>query len=216
MKPKISVITTSIRPNGLQRVREGLLAQTFTEFEWLVELNWTNQVDFNRACNRAIKRAQGHLIVFLQDYIKPNEDGLKAFYEVNDYTTFLTAPVGKIVRDSEDVLGIPHIDWDWRRDREVECDWSEWEIDWGAAPRKALIDIGGFDEALDQYWGFDNVNVGLRAERAGYTFRCLPDNDAVAVDHELIEPHPFRRLRNPEFHNQRLDEIRRGEWKGYI
>lgn len=121
--------------------------------------------------------------------------------------SFFTAPVGKIQGDD--------IKWDWRTERE-EIDWKEWEIDYGAARKEHLFNIGGFDEALDEYWGFDNVNVGLRAELGGYKFRCLPRNKAVAIDHEAIEPHPFRELRNPNFHNERLQDIRMGNWKSYI
>ena len=66
---KISVITPSIRPEGLKIVRECLLNQTFKDFEWLVDINWTGKHDLNASFNRLIRRASGELIVFYQDYI---------------------------------------------------------------------------------------------------------------------------------------------------
>ena len=38
---KISVITPSIRPEGLKILQECLAQQTFKDFEWLV--NWTQE-----------------------------------------------------------------------------------------------------------------------------------------------------------------------------
>ena len=67
--PKISVITPTIRPAGLAILRKCLLEQTFTSFEWLVDINYTGKHDLNASYNRLIKRAKGELIVSLQDYI---------------------------------------------------------------------------------------------------------------------------------------------------
>lgn len=204
MKPKISVITVTIRPQGLKQVRDALLKQTFTDFEWLVEVNWTGKVDFNQAMNRAINRAQGELIVSIQDFITPPKDGLQQFWDAYQKDpAFYTAPVGQ-------TLDGKTAEWDWRFHKNDECNWQEWEIDYGSAPRKALIDIGGFDEELDNAWGFDNVNVGLRAHNAGHKFLCLKDNKAIALKHDALMEHPFRKLRDPVLHNKRLDDIRKG------
>ena len=59
-------------------------------------------------------------------------------------------------------------------------------------PRASLIDVGGFDEELDRYWGYDNPNVGLRAHMKGYEFYCLPEIKCQAFDHNKHEAHPFR------------------------
>lgn len=192
---KISVLTPSIRPLGLEIVRTGLLKQTVTDFEWLTEIGLGTH-DLNAAYNRMLKRAQGELVVSLQDYILIRPDFLQkwwAAYQAHP-NAFMTAPVGKV--DNLDYSG--NAIWDWRayRNDETEnirpCEWNCWEIDNGAAPLKALKEIGGFDEALDGHWSADNVNVGKRAKLAGYEFKCLFDNPTLAYDHDAFMPHPFR------------------------
>ena len=210
---KISVITPSIRPEGLKATQETLETQTFSEFEWLVEMSLTNKQgsDLNAAYNRAIKRAKGELIVSLQDYTKIMPDGLQKFWDAHQKEpAFYTAPLGKVSKWDDDPV------FDWRKSREKECNWQEWEIDWGSAPRQALVDIGGFDEELDSYWGFDNVNVGLRANMAGWKFYNIPDNLSIALDHNAFMDHPHKVKRNPDFHNDRLDCFRHGGTIAYI
>lgn len=200
---RISVITPTIRPVGLEPTRNALLKQTFTDWEWLVELNWTGKVDLNQSLNRLIKRAQGELIVFVQDYVELPEDGLQKFWDAyKERPAFYTVPVSKYDDESEE--------WDWRAKRDGEIDWMEWEIDCGSAPREALFDVGGFDEELDKYWGYDNPSVGLRANLKGYEMRCLPDIKCRAYDHNKHVAHPFRGKQNQDFANTRLEYIRNG------
>lgn len=155
---KISVVSPTIRPRGLEPIRESLLNQTFTEFEWLTEVG-LDKHDLNAAFNRMIKRASGELIVFAEDFMKFPPDYLQKFWDAYqlDPNVFWTAPVGK-------TLDWKEIKWDWRGYSDaVDTTYNCWEIDSGAAPKKALYDIGGFDEELDQFWSCDNVSVGWRA-----------------------------------------------------
>lgn len=211
---RISVLTTTIRGyEGLGRPAIGLLDQSLSghQFEWLYEIHDPSEPpDFNASMNRLLKKSTGELIIFLQDFILPNKHGIEIFVEAyqNDPNTFYTAPVGKTLDDKT-------VEWDWRKDRwyDQELNSLEWEIDWACAPREALIKIGGFDEELDKYWGFDNVNLGVRAEMAGYKFRNIIGNPAMAYDHNKKINHPYQKLRNPDFHNMRLNQIIRGEVK---
>ena len=203
---KISVLTPTIRPKGLAIVQNSLAKQTFKDFEWLVEVGIPeNGHNLNASYNKMLKRAKGELVVSLQDYIRIPDDGLDQFWDayLKNPNVFYTAPVGK-------TLDWKNIKWDWRTSEGAKMDWTMWECDWASAPLKALQKIGGFDEVLDKYWSFDNVNVGLRAEMAGYKFSCLRENKAIAYDHDKDFKHPFRQNYNPQFHNERLDEIRRG------
>lgn len=208
---KISVITPTIRPEGLVVLANSLKKQTLKDFEWLVDINISGKPDFNQAMNRMLRRSQGELIVSIQDFIQIPEDGLEQFWVAykDNPNTFFTAPVGK-------TLDWQTIEYDWRKDRVDQCNWMEWEIDYGCASYEALQAIGGFDEELDTQWGFDNVNIGLRAEIGGYVFKNLPNNCATAYDHNRKIDHPFLKLRDPDFHNQRLDEFRRGHTVHYI
>lgn len=207
---KISVVTPSIRPEGLKVVQECLEQQTLKDFEWLTEIGLPKKDghDLNAAFNRMLRRAKGDLVVFWQDYVKAGPDCLQKFWDAyeKDKKIFFTAPVGKTSDWKE-------VKWDWRKHFTEVASWTYWEIDLGAAPLSALKEIGGFDEELDKHWSFDNVNVAMRADLAGYKFANLTDNQAVAWDHDAFLEHPFRKKYNPDFHNQRLDDIRRGNAK---
>lgn len=167
-----------------------------------MEVNVTNQHDLNQAFNKMLKRAKGELIVFYEDFTKIPEDGLQKFwdaYQENKDTCF-TAPVGKV-----DSFADESPKWDWRNYTD-ECDWPRCELDWGAIPKRILLEIGGFDERLDQWWSFDNVSVGKRASILGYKFKNLIDNKATVIDHDKIIPHPFRDKYCPQEVNQLLAE----------
>lgn len=205
---KISVLTPTIRPFGLEMIRQSLMQQTFTDFEWLVEVG-LDKHDLNAAYNRMLRRAKGELVVSLQDCIKVGPDYLQKWWDIYHVypNTFMTAPVGK-VKDWRDQDEKPV--WDWRAARMNDtdlirdCNWDCWEIDNGAAPLKALKAIGGFDEALDGHWSCDNVNVGKRALLAGYTFKCLFDNPGIAWDHDAHLKHPFRSGFDATLNNKRM------------
>jgi hypothetical protein len=212
---KISVITPTIRPEGLQITQKGLSRQSFTDFEWLVELGIPERGhDLNSAYNRALRRATGELVVSLQDYITVTPQFLEKWWKAyQDHPdTFMTAPVGK--NPQKDYGG--NTVWDWRAYRNDEnasfrpCEWNCWEIDNGAAPLAALKQIGGFDEALDGHWSADNVNVGCRAQLAGYKFGCLFDNPGIAYDHDAFTPHPFRESFDGSFNTKRMAMFRGG------
>lgn len=220
---KISVVTPTIRPEGLKPVQASLANQTFTDFEWLVDVGIPGRGhDLNAAFNRMLRRAKGELIVFCEDWNKMPIDYLQKFWDayVAEPEVFWTAPVGKV--DKLDDLS--NIRWDWRSwtnkedegKQMIDARWDCWEIDSGAAPLKALKEIGGFDEELDQHWSCDNVNVGCRADIAGYKFKNLFHNPVVVWDHDAHAPHPFREKFKPEFNNMRMDEFRRGHKIDYL
>lgn len=207
--PQITVVTPTIRPEGLEPIQKSLEAQTFTDFEWLVEMGIPGRGhDLNAAYNRMLRRSKGELIVFIQDHTKIPIDGLEKFWQAyENEQAFYTAPHGKA-----DALNVHDnlVRWDWRMHKDGEISYNQWEIDWAAAPRNALFEIGGFDELLDQYWSCDNVNVAFRANLAGFQFYNLKDNPAVAWDHDKFIPHPFRANFKPEFNNARMEEFAMG------
>jgi glycosyltransferase involved in cell wall biosynthesis len=212
---KISVITPTIRGReALEPNKESLAAMTFPpdEFEWLIEESDGTKHDLNAAFNRMLRKAKGELIVFMEDYTKATTNGLIKFWEAyqKEPNVFWTAPLGK----TEDWK---IINWDWRGYSDAtETTYNCWEIDWGAAPKKALVEIGGFDEELDKYWSGDNVNVAYRAYLNGYKFKNLFDNPAVAYNHDAVMEHPFRKNFNPAFQKERLDSFKPGEKLTYL
>lgn len=207
---KISVITPTIRPDGLVWLQDCLKKQSFKDFEWLVEVGLGVKHDLNQAYNRMLKRAKGELIVFYQDWIEIPDNGLQVFWEEyqKDKNYFITAPVGKKGDDQK-------IKWDWRAFKYEDCGFQGWEIDWGCASKEALFKVGGFDEELDKNWSFDNVVVAYKAQRLGYKFKCI-ENKSVAYDHDKYETHPFREKFNPTANNQRLRDIDNGAIINYL
>jgi hypothetical protein len=199
---------------------ESLKAQTFQDFEWLVDIG-LGRHDLNASYNRMLKRAKGQLIVSMQDWIKAPPDYLQKFWDAHcaHPDTFFTAPVGKV----DDILDIGEAPrWDWRAWTEKEITdvmpgrWDCWEIDSGAAPLAALKAIGGFDEELDKFWSSDNVNVGCRAELAGYKFLNLFSNPVVVWDHDKFTKHPHRENFKPSFNEERMMLFRQGWTIDYI
>ena len=123
--------------------------------------------------------------------------------------TFYTAPVGK-------TLDWKAITWDWRHNgKKRNINPPEWEMDWACAPLEAFYEIGGLDEDFDRGWSWDNVNIALRVEKAGYKFMVLPNNIAIAFDHDRVMEHPFRNklANNDTLSEIKKDDIEKGNWK---
>ena len=76
---KISVISPSIRPKGLEVVKESLSNQTFQDFEWLVEFGFGKKMSYSKDVNKLLARAKGELIVSYQDYIKIQPTACRGF-----------------------------------------------------------------------------------------------------------------------------------------
>lgn len=210
---KISVITPTIRPQSLEVMRDCLKQQTFKEFEWLVDINVTDEHDLNASFNRMVKQAKGELLVFYEDYTKIMPDALERFWKAYQEhpNVLFTAPLGKVSEWGQKPV------WDWRSYKQNEqqtdytdCDWRAWEIDWGACPKKIIYEIGGFDEELDKHWSSDNVNVAFRAKLMGYKFLTLFTNPAIAYDHDAHMPHPFRDKFKPSFNTERMEAFEKG------
>lgn len=211
---KISVLTPSIRPKGLEITQESLKSQSFTEFEWLTEIGLGNKHDFNQAMNRMVKRSQGELIVIVQDYIKLPNDFLEKCWNIyqSNKDTLITFPVGK--SKSLDYDG--DIKWDWRKMPQARMNCDMWEIDTGMCGKHVLEACGGFDERLDEYWSMDNVSVGKRAELLGFKFDFIPDVLCVAYDHDAFIEHPFRKDYKPVFVNMIMEEYRKNPKLNYL
>src|SRR3990167_2610019 len=92
----ISVITPSIRPQFLDITQRCLQEQTFRDFEWLVDIDFTDRgFLLPKAMNRLIKRANGKIIVILQDCISIPPHFLDYVKNTWDPIVFKTFPVSK-------------------------------------------------------------------------------------------------------------------------
>lgn len=192
--PRISVLTPSIRPEYLDITYKCLKAQSFKDFEWLVEIDMPSEKFLLPvALNKMLARAQGEIIVMLQDCIDIPNGFLQHVADKYD-GKFVTYPIAKTDEDFK------RHDFDWRKGNNGPIQPQEWEADLASAPRKAFYDIGGYDETFCDGWSWDNVEVAYRAKAAGYEFRCDNYHYGLAIDHDKIIEHPFRgKLKNNDW-----------------
>ena len=207
--PKISVLTPSIRGDMLRITQQCLERQTFTDFEWLVEIGLRNRgFTLPSDLNKMLRRAKGHRIVMLQDCIRIDNDALERISVLkNDLWTF---PVGQVMRYGDEP------EWDWRTTNDGALPGPHyWETDFACAPTEAFFDVGGYDEEFNKGWSWDNVEIARRMYRAGYTGYCDSTTRGVALKHDSLEEHPFRTAR--ESNEKRAEESKyrcdRGEYK---
>lgn len=207
--PRVSCITPSIRPEGLKYVFNSLCKQTFRDWEWLPRLSVPrNKPDLCYQMNQAIKESKGEIILFWQDYISLEKDALERIvmmYETNPKAGW-TFPVGKQIKDEP-------IRWDWRKVKEVgeEITPDAFEIDLGCVSRETIIGAGMFDERFDAANGFsyENPDLAWRMRyQFGTRFYCDPTVCGVAVDHDALEQHPWRRAADQPNPNRDLLQMK--------
>ncbi len=187
----ISVITPSVRPDGLYLVEKALKRQTFRDFEWIVQgregekpddLVWT----LNRDYNHAIRKAKGELVVSWQDWTYAKPDALERFWNhyLAEPKTLVTGVGNKYQDDTWSV-----VIWQDPRERSDQgsyypCYWMDVEWNFASIPREAIYAVGGFLESFDQYFGLDAYNVNERInEVGGYDFKIDQSIRSYSLTH---------------------------------
>lgn len=197
MSIKISIITPSIRPAGVELVDTALARQTFKNFEWLIcgplgaaelfnkNIEYSKHKylgnpplkegmywDLNFSYNRLIKESAGELIISWQDYTFADADALEKFWfhYQNEPKTLVSAVGNKyreVYPERKEQL------WQDPRERnDLGMFYSVYpqDIEWNlcSVPKQALYDIGGFDEGLDFVgFGMDGYQVNHRLDDLG-------------------------------------------------
>ncbi len=187
-KNLISVISPSIRPEGLKLVEKSLKRQTHTDYEWLVDTsNEKNEGDYwgvYKAYNRLLKKAKGELIVSWQDYTYASPDTLEKFWfhHITEPRTIVGAVGNKYADDTWTVLT-------WQDPREQgmsyqECPWMSVELNLAAFPKEAFYAVGGFDEYLDKYSSLCGIDVLDRLRLlSGYKFKLDQTIKTYSLEH---------------------------------
>ena len=203
---KITVVTPTIRKEGLDVVKKALKAQSFTEYEWLIGSSFDPEIEeaiwvkddfkdgywtLNRIYNRLFEHARGELIVSLQDWIWVQKDGLEKFwtnYEATEKKAVISGVGDQYERLNK--WGKPEIKiWsDPRKNLEngsfYECYPNDAEWNWCAIPMQAIIDAGGMDEGLDFLgYGGDQLQISTRIDELGYKFFLDQTNESFTVRH---------------------------------
>lgn len=203
-KMKVSIITPTIRKQGLDLVRNSLKKQTFTDFEWLIgspfnpkikEARWVKD-DFNggiwtlnRIYGELFKEAKGELIVSWQDYIWAYPDALEKFWRAYKATDGIITGVGDQY-DQLDEYGKPcHKVWSDPRKRtdlgtfyEINFDDVEWNF--ACVPKRFVEEAGGIDTELDFLgYGGDLYQLADRLNDMGKRFYIDQLNESFTLRH---------------------------------
>lgn len=206
--PLISVLTASVRPDGLPMVARCLSAQTEARWEWLISLPADKIGRFvatdprirvladpprrpgdfyrlNGAWNGLVREARADLCVFACDWIHFEPDALERFLGSyrEDPLSCVSAPghhYEQVWNNKPEVLweGDP-------RQHEVGPDgrmpWHMYELSLASAPRQKLIEVGGFDEDYDRVAGMSEKECAGRLSAAGCDFFL-----AWAIQHRIF------------------------------
>jgi len=201
---QISVITPSVRPEGLKLVEKALRRQTFKDFEWIIvssflpvtllEVRWLEEPEkkkddlwvLNKAYNTAIQEARSDLIVSWQDYTYAKPDTLEKFWfhYQQDPKKLITAVGNKY---SDETFTVQT--WKDPRERDDQgtfypCYWNDIEWNLCSVPKQAVLDVGGFDEEMDKYYGLDGFNVLNRIQDVGgYDFWLDQTIKSYSLEH---------------------------------
>lgn len=155
------------------------------------------------AHNSALFASNGELLIFLQDFFDIPEDGIERFVELyKRYPDVLLAGVDRQYSvlnevdktDKLDIFKGKAIEWgkkQWEsmwmklgKGRRVSVYAREWEANWGAAPRKVLEKLGGWNTDWDKGFGWDNVEIAFRHCEMGGQIIVDEGNIAKGVRHE--------------------------------
>lgn len=225
----ISVITPSVRQNGLDVVEKALKRQTFQDFEWLIgspfiPTSGTHVVDdfkggywsLNRIYNKLIDRSDGELLVSWQDYTSAGPQTLEKFWYhfQNEPKTLVTAVGNKYKDDMWTVQT-------WQDPRQRQDQGSFYrcfpnDIEWNlcSVPKQAVYDVGGFDEQMDfMGYGMDALGVNERIDTyGGYDFKI----DQTIVSFSLVHDRPKdwdkNNLLNGGYNERKKSLIDNGEY----
>lgn len=201
----ITILTPSIRKTGLDVVKKALGRQTYTDFEWLigspfdpkmgkwVKDDFTGGVwSLNRIYNKMIRASRGDIIVSIQDHTFCTPEALEKFvFWLKDNENYVISGVGDKYDKVYPELGTKV--WSDPRKRNTgqfrAVPFPEIEGNFCALHKKALYDVGGFDESLDfKGYGMDWYNVLDRLSRKdNYEFYLDESNESYSETHGRVK-----------------------------
>ncbi len=231
---KITVLTPTIRRDGLELVRKALRRQTEQDFEWLIgspfnpripEARWIED-DFrggfwtlNRIYNKMIKQTKAPLLVSWQDYTYATPEALEKFlFHFQQEPKTLVTGVGSKYSDETWTVKT------WQDPRERNdmgsyylCYWNDWEGNFAAVPKQALYDVGGFDEKMDFLgFGMDWYGVLNRInDLGGYDFKIDQTNKSYSLEHGRVggsDRWEKYNLIHGGYVKHREELLKRGKW----
>lgn len=195
--PKISVIFVTNRKGYGEILDDNIARQTFRDFEVIIaDDNYENKYgitskrfkprqknegdawNLNKAYNDAIAKAQGELLVFLQDFIWIPDDGLQKFWDIyQKYPTAWVTGVGNKAEHGLEGISEPDRRMEGPQGVHMIDHWQvPWEMNWASAPRK---DFPKFDERMDAFYGGENLYISHKAALEGAMFFIDRTNQCI-------------------------------------
>lgn len=175
---------------------------------------WWN---LDASLNKAISQASGNIIVQLNDYVYVPPDGIQKFvdrFKQEDKALISGVSDQFLAPPFDDPHGLKSVWNSWPGPPSGEKVFSDprkdsnyrgfyltipllFEGNWCAYPRQAWIDIGGYDEAFDIGWGYDNVEFAERATFHGYHVFMDTENEVFCYSHIRLFNEEKRRNEAP-------------------
>jgi len=199
----ISVITPTIRPDGLKLVEKALKRQT-VDFEWIIGSPFKPEVSIPhiwvkdplkekgdywviyKSYNAMLRKAKGDLIVTWQDYTYTPPDTLERFeFHFKQEPKTIVGAVGNKYDDEEWKVKI----WQDPRERDdqgsfYQCYFNDIELNLSAFPKEAFYAVGGFDEYFDKYSSLCGLDVLARLNVLGdYDFKLDQTIKSFSTEH---------------------------------
>ena len=202
----ISVITVTNRDRkALEIIQKALRRQTHEDFEWIIgsptkpdyltiPYKWVQDRPKQEgeywtvysAYNGCLRVAEGELIVSIQDNAFFDPSGLEKFwthYELDNKV--IVSGVGN--KYSDDTFSV--MTWKDPRERDdqgsfYKCYHNDIEWNYCAVPKKAIYDVGGFDEEMNKYSSLCGLDVLDRLNIVGgWEFYLDQTNKSYSLEH---------------------------------
>ena len=235
---KISVLTPSNRKiEGLELVKNALLRQSFRDYEWIIgsptrpdintEFIWVedppkNEGDYwclNKLYNKMLLHCNGELVVSIQDFTSFNPTALgKFWFHYEKDPLAIVSGIGDKYASEEFVAKV----WQDPRRRDdfgtyYECNPADIEWNFASCPKRALFEVGGFDEELDKYAGMDAYSVMDRLDMMGkYKFYLDQTNESYSLEHGRYKDWEDRNAIHGPYQKRRVFYMENGPALSYI
>ena len=162
--------------------------------------------DSNGVRNSGIAAANGDYVCFLDDCAMVSRNFMRTIIQIAKMPGRNASRYWyRVVPNMRMVDGFPDVP---NQEAEVyPCEATAMKGNTGAYPRGLLLELGGFDEEYAGSYGFVEVELAIRAQRAGCAFmasRCL---DVYEVQGTHVAQHPKAEIMSGAINRKKYDAL---------